>query len=65
MGKRAVEVIVFNGKKGVNETNIKDQLAVTFSIINLAALHYNILQSLGNKVKNYKIAAIINLVEYF
>ena len=28
MGKNGVEVIVFNGKKWLNETNIKDQSAV-------------------------------------
>ena len=26
MGKNGIEVIVFNGKKWLNETNIKDQL---------------------------------------
>ena len=26
MGKNGVEVIVFNGRKWINETNIKDQL---------------------------------------
>ena len=57
--KNAVEVIVFNGKKWLNQKNIEDQLKHP----NLPAAHYNILQSLENKENNYKIVASISLVE--
>ena len=61
MGKNGVEVIVFNGTKWLNEKNIEDQLKHS----NFQLLHYNILQSLENKDKNYKIVASISLVEDF
>ena len=58
--RNGVEVIVFNGKKCLNKTNIKDQLKHS----NLAAVTLNILQSIENKDKNYKFVASISLLEY-
>ena len=59
--KNGVEVIVFNGKKWLNETNIKDQLKHS----NLAAVTLQYSSELKNKDKSYKIVATISLVEDF
>ena len=61
MQKNGVEVIVFNGKKWVNEKNIETQLEHS----NLVVITNEYSLELRKKDTNYKIVAIINLVEDF
>ena len=61
--KNGVEVIIFNGKKWFNEKHIETQLEHS----NLVAVtnKYSLKLRKKNKNKNYKIVAIIKLLEDF
>ena len=61
MGKNGAEVIIFNGKKWLNEKHTETQLEHS----NLVAATNKYSLKLRKKDKNYKIVAIINLVENF
>ena len=61
MGKNGIEVIIFYGKKWLNEKHIETQLEHS----NLVAVINKYSLELRKKDKNNKIVAIINFVEGF
>ena len=61
MEKNGVEVITFGDKKCLNEKHIETQLELS----NLVAFTKKYSFKLRKKSKNYKILAIINVVEGF
>ena len=61
MGKNGVEVMIFNGRKWLNEKHIETQLEHS----NLVAVTNKYSLELRKKDKNYKIVVITNLAEDF
>ena len=59
--KNGVEIIIFNGKKWLNEKHVEEQL----DHANLPAVTNQYFPELKNKDKKYKITTIISLVEDF